>query len=217
MAASVEVISHWHHSFEDFNTSALEFYRAVEETLKQKDAPSVATSHVDWSESGLLSAKREYLRISHGRFSFDLCAAPFGKDYFFSWWLVKRGSGVAMPFGCLGVIALPIALFISMRIAGFLEGIILFMVLLAVSGAALLTSARSGSGVEDMILAIPMVGRAYERFLKPVTYYSIDSRTVFDETAHRVVMNHIASLLTICKLPPLTADELKPQTRKTLP
>lgn len=217
MAASVEVISHWHHSFEDFNTSALEFYRAVEETLKQKEAPSMTASRIDWAESGFLSAKREYLRISHGRFSFDLCAAPFGKDFFFSWWLVKRGPDAAMLFGCLGIIALPIVLFVCIQMAGFFGGMILFLVLLGVSFATLLSSARSGSPVEDMILAIPLVGRFYERFLKPVTYYSIDSRTVFEETVHRVVMNHISSLLTISKLPPLTADELKPQTRKTLP
>jgi len=214
MASSVEVISHWHHSFEDFNTSAVEFYGAVEETLRQKEAPSVTTSRVDWHESGLFSAKREYLRISYGRFSFDLCAAPFGKDFFFSWWLVKRGPDAAILLGCLGVIALPIALLISMQIAGFLGGIILFMIILAACFAALLNSARSGSAVEDIILAIPIAGRAYERFLKPVTYYSIDSRTIFEETVHRVVTNHISSLLTINKLPPLTSDELKPESRK---
>ncbi len=70
MAGSVEVISHWHHSIEEFNTSALELYRAVEEALREKEAPGVRLERVDWTEGGLLSAKREYLRISHGRFFF---------------------------------------------------------------------------------------------------------------------------------------------------
>src|SRR5689334_9321418 len=114
MAQSVEVISHWHHSIEEFTTSALEFYKSVEETLKAKEAPNVRVERIDWSESGLFSAKREYLRISHGRFSFDLCAAPFGKDYFFSWWLVKRQPDGAFLWACIGLVAIPVLLLIAM-------------------------------------------------------------------------------------------------------
>jgi hypothetical protein len=217
MASSVEVISHWHHSLEDFNTSALDFYRAVEETLKTKEAPAVTTSRVDWHESSVFSAKREYLRISYGRFSFDLCAAPFGKDFFFSWWLVKRGPDMAMMFGCLGVIAVPIVLLISIQIAGFVAGIILFLVLLAAGFGWVVNAARSGIGmVEDTILAIPVLGALYNRFLKPVTYYSTDSRMIFEESVHRIVLDHVATLLTVSKLPPLSAAEAKPEARAAL-
>jgi hypothetical protein len=94
VAGSAEVISHWHHSVPDFGTSALEFYRAVEDTLVSKEAPT-SVDRIDWHESGVLSAKREYLRVCYGRYAFEICAAPFGKDYFFSWWLTKRNPTFA--------------------------------------------------------------------------------------------------------------------------
>jgi hypothetical protein len=75
MPGSVDVISHWHYSLEDFNTSALDFYRSIDDALKAKEAP-IAIERVEWKESGILSARREYLRVSYGRFSFDLCGRP---------------------------------------------------------------------------------------------------------------------------------------------
>src|SRR5581483_11890286 len=90
MKAPRNLLAHWHHSAENLSTSALEFYTALERALVEKQAPNVVVERVDWEESGVLSTRREYLRISYGRLSFDICAAPFGKDYLFSWWLVRR-------------------------------------------------------------------------------------------------------------------------------
>jgi hypothetical protein len=50
-------------------------------------------SRITWKEGGLLSAKREYLRVRRKEFVFDVCAAPFGKGFFFSWWLGEIPSG----------------------------------------------------------------------------------------------------------------------------
>ena len=149
MPRSAEVISHWHHTLENFNTSALDFYRSVEGSLSARQAPNVRIERVDWSESGILSAKREYLRISYGRFSFDLCAAPFGKDYFFSWWLVKRQPDAALLYGCLGLMAIPILLLSLIQMAGFIGGLIAFMFALALGFAVMVNSARSGSGIVE--------------------------------------------------------------------
>jgi hypothetical protein len=216
MPGSVEVISHWHHSLEDFNTPALDFYRSVEETLKAKEAPT-RVERVDWKESGVLSARREYLRISYSRFSFDLCAAPFGKDFFFSWWLVRRAPEFALMYGCLGLLAVPIVLLIFLQVFGSVLG---FLAFLGVLGAGLVwvaNAARAGmERVEDAILAVPVAGALYNRFLKPVTYYSEDSRLVFEESVHRVVLKHVEALTTLSKLPALTPEERKPETRKTL-
>src|SRR4051812_24058891 len=65
MARPGEVISHWHHFVEDFSTSTLDFYKGIEETLTAKDAP-VRPQRIDWAESGVFSAKREYLRATYG-------------------------------------------------------------------------------------------------------------------------------------------------------
>lgn len=217
MAGPVEVISHWHHSIEEFNTSALEFYRSVEEALRAKEAPSVRLERVDWNEGGVLSAKREYLRISHGRFSFDLCAAPFGRDYFFSWWLVRRQPDGAFLFGCLGLLALPILLLISMKVAGFFGGLFLFLIICGAALAWVSNAARSGSeAVEDALLAIPGIGTLYTRFIKPVTYYSTDTRVAFEESVHRVVLKHVEALRTLNNLPALLPVEAKSKSRAPL-
>jgi hypothetical protein len=100
--APLEVISHWHHSLEGFNTSALEFYKSVEQALKAKEVPGISVKRINWQEGGFLSAKREYLRVSYLRFSFDVCAAPFGRDFFFSWWLAKETEGAVATIPVIG-------------------------------------------------------------------------------------------------------------------
>ena len=36
---------------------------------------------------GILSAKREYLRVRRKELAYDICGAPFGNGFFFSSWL----------------------------------------------------------------------------------------------------------------------------------
>ena len=89
LAKSAEIISHWHFHAEDFNASSLEFYDVVKKGLEAIEAP-VRFDSIVWNEAGILSAKRAYLRVEFNRLTFDVCAAPFGKSFFFSWWLSKR-------------------------------------------------------------------------------------------------------------------------------
>src|SRR5690242_20150917 len=79
-----EVISHWYSLIPSFNTSTKEFYDAVEKELKERQLPGLDLFHVEFAEGGVLSAKREYLRMTRERLIFDVCAAPFGTGYFFS-------------------------------------------------------------------------------------------------------------------------------------
>jgi hypothetical protein len=182
--------------------------------LRAKEAPAVTTERIEWSESGVLSAKRQYLRISYGRYSFDLCAAPFGHDYFFSWWLVQRQPDLALMYGCGTLIALPVLLSICLQIAGFFNGILLFLVLASAGFYWILNAARSGmGGVEDTILAIPVLGPLYNRFFKPVTYYAVDTRKIFEDSVHRIVLQHVEALRTVSKLPPLAPEQTKPESR----
>jgi hypothetical protein len=48
--------------------------------------PDVKIKRVTFSESGIFSSKREYLRITRKEFMFDICAAPFGSMFFVSYW-----------------------------------------------------------------------------------------------------------------------------------
>lgn len=92
------VISHWSHFFEKFNMSSMEFYTELETQLQEHDMPNTAISKTTHKEAGILSASREYLRIKHGDIVFDVCAAPFGKDFFISWWLYESVGGMRRVF-----------------------------------------------------------------------------------------------------------------------
>src|SRR5437764_8693628 len=79
-----EVLSHWYSHVPNFNASTRDFYAAVEKELKEQRVPGLEVAHVEFAEGGVLSAKREYLRMTRERLVFDICAAPFGVNYFYS-------------------------------------------------------------------------------------------------------------------------------------
>lgn len=86
------VISHWSHFFTFFTFSSNAFYEQLEVVLKDHEMPNARIERTQHKEAGFLSANREYLRIKHGDIVFDICAAPFGKDFFISWWLYETAG-----------------------------------------------------------------------------------------------------------------------------
>jgi hypothetical protein len=90
MAGEPEVLAHWHLLLDDFATSSKDFYSSVGQSLASRQLPAAKTKRVDWSEGGLFSAKREYLRVTRDDLTFDICAAPYGNGFFFSSWLVTK-------------------------------------------------------------------------------------------------------------------------------
>jgi hypothetical protein len=86
------VLSHWSHFFQSFAMSSNVFYEELEKTLQSHEMPNAQISKTTHKEGGILSAAREYLRIKHGDIVFDVCAAPFGKDFFISWWLYESAG-----------------------------------------------------------------------------------------------------------------------------
>jgi hypothetical protein len=211
---SAEVISHWHQSVDGLSISTLEFYASLEIALRDKEVADLRIERIMFNEHGILSAKREYLGVSYGRFRFDICAAPFGKDFFFSWWLAKRTPGFAALWGCATIIAVPLLVLAFIGTFGFFKGI--FFAIAALVGGALVLKASLAEGwgaVEDAILAIPTLGIIYRKFFMPVTYYSEDTRIMFEETVHRILVQVIEGVLTLNKLPPIPTERLKPQSR----
>ena len=79
-----EVLNHWFAPVDGFSYPPLEFYAAVEKELAARKIPSMDISRLEFAEGGVLSDKRIYLRMIRERLTFDVCAAPFGRYYFFS-------------------------------------------------------------------------------------------------------------------------------------
>lgn len=88
-----EILGHWNHLIEGFDTSSQQFYKLVEEAIEGRDLPDVKMQRIYWKEGGIMSAKREYLRVKRREHVFDICGAPYGNGFFFSTWLGEIRSG----------------------------------------------------------------------------------------------------------------------------
>ena len=88
-----EILGHWNHLIEGFDTSSQQYYALVEDAIKRRNLPKIKVSRINWKEGGVMSAKREYLRVQHKDHVFDICGAPYGNGFFFSTWLGSLESG----------------------------------------------------------------------------------------------------------------------------
>jgi hypothetical protein len=155
------ILSHWYQLIEGLQASPKEFYASVEEAIKARSIPDTKTIRVDWPEAGPFSPKREYLRVIRKEHTFDICAAPFAKGFFVSWWLAEQ------PSGCL--------FFFS---------------------------------------DVPVLGAIVERFVRPQTYYRIDTALMFQESIRRAVLDVVDGLTQAKGLRALTELERKPILRE---
>jgi hypothetical protein len=183
-----EVIDHWYALVPSFNTSTKEFYEAIERELKERKVPGLDIASVEFAEGGIMSSKREYLRMTRERLVFDICAAPFGTAFFFScrfaelpavirlWQLLVVLVGslmiVALAFRYLGFILAPVVL-----LAGFV-----FVIYTLRNAVAM--------GLKDLdatLVRSPVFGPIYENWFRRETYYRQDTRLMYRDTVNDVV------------------------------
>jgi hypothetical protein len=79
----------WAQQFANCNFSSQAVYDEIKKEIDDKQYPEIKISKVAHPEGGAFSHSREYLRVRRGRLIFDICAAPFGKDFFISWWQAR--------------------------------------------------------------------------------------------------------------------------------
>ena len=159
-APATMIISHWNTLIEGLKVSPKEFFAQVEQVLETKLIPDIKQSRADWREGGILSAKREYLRVFRKKLAFDICGAPFGNGFFISWWLGEVPS--------------------------FFWGI---------------------------VMSIPFVGPLCEKFIKPTTYYNVDTASMFQSLVHSAVLEVVDGLTKANGLKALAETDRKPQMR----
>ena len=104
------IISHWYTLVEDFQHSPQDCYQQIEQAIAKREVPKLTVGRSTGKEGGMLSASREYLRVYWKDYIFDICAAPYGKGFFFSWWLIQKQS-----MGCLRIL---LALFLFSTFIG---------------------------------------------------------------------------------------------------
>jgi hypothetical protein len=211
MAKKTDVVSHWYHLIEGLQESPKDFYSSLDESIKKREIPDVSLSRIDYLEGGVLSAKREYLRVKRKNLIFDVCAAPFGRGFFVSWWLGKERPS----WGALLIIAIIIviffALYIPIRKLGMINGLLLAFIILTVTFWILGALVKDGSiPIESTILGIPILGRIYESFFQPITYYKIDTELMFQESVRLAVLETVDQITKVNGIRSLSEFERKP-------
>lgn len=102
------VTSRWHTTLDNMHFSPNKFYQAVQEKVKAKNV-HVSISVITLKESRGSSFLRDYLRIADGDQMFLICAAPYGKDFFVSWWFGETMSFRRDLIPRIPVIGIPLA------------------------------------------------------------------------------------------------------------
>lgn len=98
-----KVHSNWHQYFDTPLFTPHQFYEAVEKELEEQELPMVVYSRIYYPAGGIFSVNREYLRVKCREYVFDICAAPFAKGFFISWWMgelpdIRRDFYANMPW-----------------------------------------------------------------------------------------------------------------------
>lgn len=208
------VLSHWSLLIENFQTSPLAFYDALDVALKQRDIPVTTNERVLYKEAGIVSANREYLRIARETLIFDVCAAPYGSGFFISWWLADARSGLPMV-ARIGIAFLIAVLTIWLwSVAGVATWLLLVTVLLLGSAVLFDELVRNGTMADAVARSVPLVGNIYVAMFKPDTYFRIDSMEMFQKAAHNAVLDVIDAMTNEKGLRALTESERKPTMRE---
>ncbi|MCB1277043.1 MAG: hypothetical protein U1F81_21215 [Verrucomicrobiaceae bacterium] len=173
---------------DDFQTSSDSFYQSIEEELQQRKVPGLELMRLDYREGGMLSSKRDYLRMRRERLTFDLCSAPFGTSWFFSY----RFCEIPAPFPFWQFLVL--LLLLSGLVVGYLAlfgmvwgGVTIGMTIL---GFILLLRNTLTLGLEDFdawLLTVPVFGRLYEILLRKETFFRQDTRLMYVEMVERII------------------------------
>jgi hypothetical protein len=213
-----DVLSHWYTPVPNFTASTAAFYKAVEVELQEQKVPGLDISRVDFSEGGLLSDKRTYLRMTRERLVFDICAAPFGSNYFFSCRFAELPAVVQLWQIILLLIASTVIVGCFWRFFGLFAGTFLLLISLALSVYLLRNAVAMGlQDLDKALLNSPVVGPFYERFFRRETYYREDTRlmylTVVEGVVKKLVEQETAAkgvkLLTQYEHAPILGDLYK--------
>jgi hypothetical protein len=190
-----EVLHHWYTLVENFQTSPQDFYTAVEKSLQDRKVPGLEAARVEFLEGGLLSAKREYLRLTREHLVFDICAAPFGTSFFFSSRFAELPLQITPDAVMAILFILALMLWAFAHIWGWFWGIVALLVVLLATSSILRNAVSIGlQDLDAWLIKQPGVGGIYELLFRKDTYYRQDTRLMYLETVPAVVKQIVEEL-----------------------
>lgn len=206
-----EVLSHWAQLCEGLQASPKEFYEQVVAATSRRSIPDTVIETVEYKEAGAFSGVRQYLRLRRRREVFDICGAPFGNGFFFSWWFAELKPAIPsivaflIVFTYLGIVGW------FMRYVGMFAGPVLLVCLVPL--LLFLVSKMGNPQADDFIMVLPIIGSLYARFFNPITYYRLDTSQMYQQAVHNAVMEVVDQMTQGRGLRPFTELERKPIMR----
>lgn len=183
-----EVINHWYTLIPGFKSPTTDFYASIEAELKARQVPGLELSRVEFAEGGLLSDKREYLRMSRERLVFDVCSAVFGSAHFFSCRFAEIPSVIRLWQLALPFIGTAVFVGLFWKILGLIFGTLAIVIVFAFGIYFLRNAVALGlHDVDAMLIKSPVVGPIYDRFFRKETYYREDTRLMYHDTVNEIV------------------------------
>ncbi len=184
-----QVFSHWYALFPEVESSTSEFYDAVGTELDKHQVPGLDTRRVTFTEGGILTSRRAYLRMQRERIVFDVCSAPFGTSWFFSCRIAEIPFTIRVWELLLLLAGLVGLFFVYPENFGIGWGIALFA--LTVIGGMVFLNRRASAYNHDLdsaLMKIPILGALYELLLRRnQTYYREDTRAMYCNIVDTVV------------------------------
>jgi len=182
-----EVHNHWYSAVDNFSYLSGEFYQAIERELTARKVPGLEISRPEFNEGGMLTGKREYLRLQRERLVFDICAAPFGTSYFFSFRFVELPLGIKPMEMVIFLIGLVLIFSFFSRLFGSIPGFVAFLVLLGAGFFAMRNAATLGlKNLDANLLKTPVIGAVYEVLFRKETYFREDTRLMYVTTVNAI-------------------------------
>jgi hypothetical protein len=136
-----ELLNHWNILIPRLSYSSKEFYETLTNKLNEHGVRNLKVKVIEKNTGSVLSGKRLYAEVSFDDYIYDVCAAPFGKSFFVSYWmhfeLRKR---------------------------------------------------------EKIVLGIPFVGARLLKVFFPMTYYRMDTSSMFHALMHEIITEMVDEL-----------------------
>lgn len=175
-----DLLDHWIAFLDNFSFSPQEFYLAIEKELRARRIPGLTIAREEFTEGGLLSDKRIYLRLFRERLAIYTCASPFGTGYFFSCRTVYVPALVRLWHIVAALLFFGIVGGLLVKPLGVMFASIAMVALMFALAGVLRNAAASAFGdIDALLLKIPGASTIYEDWFRAETYWREDTRTVY--------------------------------------
>ena len=211
-----EILDSWILFADSFSFPPQEFYAAVDKEMTARKIPSMEISREEFSEGGLLSDKRTYMRLFRERLALYTCAAPFGTGYFFSFRAIYVPALVRLWHILAFVVFFGLIGGLLLKLLGLTFAVAALVTLLFAIAAVFRNATAAGVGdLDTLLLKIPIVSTVYENWFREDTFYRIDTRSLYLRELPEIV-RRLAEEVTAAKGAKLLEDDEGPPVLREL-